>query len=809
MKRLLALFLILINASCFSQVKLNKWTQTKYVGGTYQLQQDTLGNGVFVNVPTLKYLQDYVTAHGGNSYVNGYGLNLTSNIFSVDTTTIAYKTWAAARATLMSAGYGLTGGGSLAANRTFVVDSATLAQYFVRRKDSFNVYYPFQSNPLSYLTNILGYAIAGSGVTITGLGTPASPLIISATGGGGGGATNVNVGSGYRWALPNTNNIKTYFTGLWLLTDSTTNANAITTKVDSATVSTYYVRRKDSVSGGYYPYASNPANYTTAAAIAGIYVPLTRLVNAGVGLLGGGALSSNITLRADTTYLLYQLPQVTTLTVSKNGSDATGIRGRLDKPFLTIRGALNASSSGDLIIVYPGTYEEASPISLAHNVNFQFVGKGTVQLTTSLGSAPVFTDSTTVSTSTIIAHGWKFEGRSTQNVLNILAASTIKMYVDELLGSGNGRVINMGTNSNLTITANRVAGNAFSAQIWLSSAAHFYGDIKLLECSTFGEGIWISNTKSVVLNSDKIFVSDSTNDDYLLYIDNSNATDSIYINANEIQSGTEWALWGKGNSPAIHVKAQHISAKSDCVVVSGTNPGGVVYVDADVIENRTTGAMDGIIHGEGGTIVVSRARVIRNPLATGGDIKTSIFGGDTGYVKLIGVAFDPTHINEVPSGTVTRIDNYFHSGLKLKGLTLNNSAPYTLGYDSTGTDEKVYMVTNPTAGRALTVALTDAATITTDASLGYTFGATYRVTLGGNRTIANPTNMVDGQRIVYELHQDVTGGRLITWGGKFTWSDDLPLPTLSTIGFYVDQVAFVYNQSADKFYVSGINKGIH
>ena len=41
------------------------------------------------------------------------------------------------------------------------------------------------------------------------------------------------------------------------------------------------------------------------------------------------------------------------------------------------------------------------------------------------------------------------------------------------------------------------------------------------------------------------------------------------------------------------------------------------------------------------------------------------------------------------------------------------------------------------------VTLTDAATIATDASLGNLF----RVTLGGNRTLGNPTNPVDGQKV--------------------------------------------------------------
>lgn len=110
---------------------------------------------------------------------------------------------------------------------------------------------------------------------------------------------------------------------------------------------------------------------------------------------------------------------------------------------------------------------------------------------------------------------------------------------------------------------------------------------------------------------------------------------------------------------------------------------------------------------------------------------------------------------------------------------------------------------------SLTVALTDGATINTDASLGYTMGCTYTVTLGGNRTIANPTNLVNGQRIVFRLKQDGTGGRTVTWDTKYRFSTDIPQPTLSTTASYIDFVAFIYNSTDDKLDVVGVNLGVH
>jgi hypothetical protein len=47
-----------------------------------------------------------------------------------------------------------------------------------------------------------------------------------------------------------------------------------------------------------------------------------------------------------------------TLYVAKNGNNATALRNRLDKPFLTVQAAVNASLPGDVIHVFPGQYAE-------------------------------------------------------------------------------------------------------------------------------------------------------------------------------------------------------------------------------------------------------------------------------------------------------------------------------------------------------------------------------------------------------------------------------------------------------------------
>ncbi len=102
------------------------------------------------------------------------------------------------------------------------------------------------------------------------------------------------------------------------------------------------------------------------------------------------------------------------------------------------------------------------------------------------------------------------------------------------------------------------------------------------------------------------------------------------------------------------------------------------------------------------------------------------------------------------------------------------------------------------------VALTDGVTIATDASLGNTF----TVTISGNRTLSNPTNPIDGQKIIYRIKQDGTGNRLITWGTAFRFGVDIPTPTLSTTASKTDYIGFIYNGTDSKWDCLAVTRGL-
>lgn len=112
--------------------------------------------------------------------------------------------------------------------------------------------------------------------------------------------------------------------------------------------------------------------------------------------------------------------------------------------------------------------------------------------------------------------------------------------------------------------------------------------------------------------------------------------------------------------------------------------------------------------------------------------------------------------------------------------------PYTLPSVDPDT---VYKDTNQTfsaAQRGAIVALVDGATITPDMNAGNFFS----VTLGGNRTLANPTNITPGQSGSIFITQDGTGNRTLAYGSYWDFAGGTA-PTLSTVAGAVDRLDYV------------------
>jgi hypothetical protein len=94
------------------------------------------------------------------------------------------------------------------------------------------------------------------------------------------------------------------------------------------------------------------------------------------------------------------------------------------------------------------------------------------------------------------------------------------------------------------------------------------------------------------------------------------------------------------------------------------------------------------------------------------------------------------------------------------------------------------------AQRGTITALTDGATITPDFAAANNFS----VTLGGSRTLANPTNLTAGQSGTIVITQDGTGSRTLAYGSYFKFAGGTA-PTLTTTAAAVDVIAYYVESS--------------
>ena len=87
--------------------------------------------------------------------------------------------------------------------------------------------------------------------------------------------------------------------------------------------------------------------------------------------------------------------------------------------------------------------------------------------------------------------------------------------------------------------------------------------------------------------------------------------------------------------------------------------------------------------------------------------------------------------------------------------------------------------------------LTDGATINWDMAAGYNA----KVTLGGNRTLATPTNPKQGVTYSLAVIQDATGSRTMTWPSAFDWGA-AGAPTLTTTASKRDRITLFCTDAA-------------
>lgn len=210
---------------------------------------------------------------------------------------------------------------------------------------------------------------------------------------------------------------------------------------------------------------------------------------------------------------------------------------------------------------------------------------------------------------------------------------------------------------------------------------------------------------------------------------------------------------------------------ADAVTVKNTSGTGIAVAAGKsmFVYNNGTNVVDAI------TYLSSLTLGTALPVASGGTGTTS-----TTFVNLTTNVTGTLPVANGGTGVATI------TGI-IKGAGTGAFAAATAGTDYAGIDTAQ---TFTKGQRGEITALTDGATITPD----FADSNNFSVTLGGNRTLANPSNIVAGQSGSFFITQDGTGSRTLAYGSYYDFAGGTA-PTLSTAASAVDRIDYVVRTS--------------
>lgn len=250
-----------------------------------------------------------------------------------------------------------------------------------------------------------------------------------------------------------------------------------------------------------------------------------------------------------------------------------------------------------------------------------------------------------------------------------------------------------------------------------------------------------------------------------------------------------------GNSPARGEwrKLTDISSSfngSTTTFTTSVPPGTSEYYVTAGSPNQLIISLGGVIQEPGVDYTVSTNSITFTTAPTSG---LSFFGVLAGDALNVGTVSDGTitdakiaanaeiSVSKLADGTARQLLQTDAAGTGVEWAS-NVDVPGTLDVTGIGTFDA--------ATRGTITALTDAATIAVDFALSNHFS----VTLGGNRTLDNPTNIVAGQSGAIWITQDGSGGRTLAYSSYWDFTGGTA-PTLSTGIGAVDCLVYAVQSS--------------
>jgi hypothetical protein len=164
-----------------------------------------------------------------------------------------------------------------------------------------------------------------------------------------------------------------------------------------------------------------------------------------------------------------------------------------------------------------------------------------------------------------------------------------------------------------------------------------------------------------------------------------------------------------------------------------------------------------------------------------------------------GAGANPSWLTVTGTGTVTSVT--CNGGLTGGTFTTTGTCAVDIATNSniwSATASKPIDAAGAASGLGLT-SLTDAATVAVDMSTGVNF----TVTLGGNRTLGNPSNTQTGRCGIIYVVQDGTGSRTLAYSSNWKFAGGTA-PTLTTTASAVDFLSYCVRSST--FIAASLNK---
>jgi len=239
----------------------------------------------------------------------------------------------------------------------------------------------------------------------------------------------------------------------------------------------------------------------------------------------------------------------------------------------------------------------------------------------------------------------------------------------------------------------------------------------------------------------------------------------------------------------------------------------MTYINLPPTGGGGGGAVDSV-NGQTGTVIITASGLGAEVFANKSTSVATDQASNTKYpsVKAVydwavatfqaALGFTPENVSNKDNGALSSsTTTYPTSGAVTTAL--GTKATDSLVVHLSGTESVTGLKTFTKRAISSISVLTSGSAVAVDASLSNTFG----LTAATNFTLSNPTNAVDGQRIMFIIRQDATGSRVMTLDTKFRFTNQVTAAVLSTAAAKVDYLGVVYNATDDKFDVVAFTRG--